>query len=94
VFCHGEVIDGEKEIREDLDMSTDDTIRETLFDLETLMAVIEEDEMPYESKLSFRLRKRPEMRERLEKIIADYDENGEKEILIAWLTRAASGANE
>jgi hypothetical protein len=50
--------------------------------------------MPYESKLSFRLRKRPEMRERLEKIIADYDENGEKEILIAWLTRAASGANE
>jgi hypothetical protein len=94
VFCHGEVIDGEKEIREDLDMSTDDAIRETLFDLETLMAVIEEDEMPYESKLSFRLRKRPEMRERLEKIIADYDENGEKEILIAWLTRAASGANE
>ena len=30
VMCHGEVIDGKAEIREDLDMSTDEAIRTTL----------------------------------------------------------------
>jgi hypothetical protein len=94
VFCHGEIIDGEAEIREDLNLSTDDAIRETLFDLETIFSVIDEEEMPYEAKLSFRLRKRPEMRERLDKIKAAYEANAEKEILIEWLTRAASGANQ
>jgi hypothetical protein len=94
VFCHGEIIDGEAEIREDLDLSNDDAIRETLFDLETIIGVIDEEEMPYEAKLSFRLRKRPEMRDRLDKIKAAYEENSEKEILLEWLTRTASGANQ
>lgn len=89
VFCHGEMIDGEAEIREDLDMSSDAAIRETLVDLETLLDQIEEDEMPQEAKLSFRLRRRPEMQDRLKKIKDDFDANGEKEKLLAWIQAAA-----
>ncbi|EDY80919.1 hypothetical protein VDG1235_536 [Verrucomicrobiia bacterium DG1235] len=85
VFCHGEVIDGEAEIREDLVLSTEAGIRETLFDLDTMLELIEEDEMPYEAKLSFRLRRRPEMQQRLKDIKVAYEENGEKEKLLAWL---------
>lgn len=85
VFCHGEVIDGEAEIREDLDLSNEEAIRATLFDLETLQSQIEEDEMPQEAKLSFRLRRRPEMRERLDQIKEDYEANNEKEKLLAWI---------
>lgn len=88
VFCHGEVIDGEAEIREDLDLSTDEKARETLGHLEDAIEMIESGEMPHEAKLSFRLRKRPEMRARLEQIRADYDESGSREVLLAWLKKA------
>lgn len=88
VFCHGEVIDGEAEIREDLDLSTDEKARETLGHLGDAIEMIETGEMPHEAKLSFRLRKRPEMRERLEQIRADYDESGSREVLLAWLKKA------
>ncbi|HYD84612.1 MAG TPA: hypothetical protein VEA63_11180, partial [Opitutus sp.] len=83
--CHGEVIDGKAEIREDLDLSTDDAIRETLSEPGRLKEMIANDEMPHEAKLSFRLRRNPQMQERLTKLKADYDANGEKEILLAWL---------
>lgn len=88
LFCHGEVIDGKAEIREDLDMSSDKAIKETLFDLETLKIVIEDDEMPHDAKLSFRLRKRPEMQERLKSIKADYNAKNEKERLLEWIAKA------
>lgn len=85
VLCHGEVIDGTAETREDLDLSTDEKIRETLVDVQTLIDVISGDEMPQESKLSFRLRKRPDMQERLKTLKAEYEANGEKQILLNWL---------
>lgn len=85
VFCHGEMIDGEAEIREDLILTDEAAIRETLLDIDTMLEMIEEDEMPHEAKLSFRLRRRPEMQERLKDLKAAYEENGEKEKLLAWL---------
>lgn len=88
VFCHGEMIDGEAEIREDLDLSTEAAIRATLFDLETLQSQIEEDEMPQEAKLSFRLRRRPEMQERLRELKAAYEESDEKAKLLDWIKGA------
>jgi hypothetical protein len=85
VMCHGEVIDGKAEIREDLNLSTDDAIRETLSEPGRMKEVLAKDEMPHKAKLSFRLRKKPEMKERLESIKADFDKNGEKAVLMAWL---------
>ena len=85
VMCHGEVIDGKAEIREDLNLSTDDAIRETLSEPGRMKEVLAKDEMPHKAKLSFRLRKNPAMKERLEAIKADYDKNGEKAVLMAWL---------
>ena len=85
VMCHGEVIDGKAEIREDLDMSTDQALRETLSEPGRLKEVLAKDEMPHKAKLSFRLRRNPEMKERLETIKADFDKNAEKQVLMAWL---------
>lgn len=85
VLCHGEVIDGEAEIREDLNLSSEEAIRATLYDLEVMIEMIEEDEMPHEAKLSFRLRRDPEMQRRLREIKSAYEEKGEKEKLLAWL---------
>jgi hypothetical protein len=85
VMCHGEVIDGKAEIREDLDLSTDEAIRATLSEPGRMKEVIAKDEMPHKAKLSFRLRKDPKMKERLESIKSEYDKNAEKEVLMAWL---------
>lgn len=85
VMCHGEEIDGKVEIREDLDLSTDEKIRETLLDPQKLREMIADEEMPQKAKLSFRLRKQPPMQERLETLKADYEKNGSKEKLLTWL---------
>ena len=85
VMCHGEVHDGKAEIREDLNLSSEEAIRETLSEAGRLKEVIAKDQMPQKAKLSFRLRKNPEMKQRLEAIKADYAKNGEKEVLMAWL---------
>src|SRR5688572_26368460 len=85
VMCHGEVFNGKAEIREDLNLSTDEAIRETLSEPGRMKEVLAKDEMPHKAKLSFRLRKNPAMKERLEAIKADYDKNGEKAVLMAWL---------
>jgi len=85
VMCHGEEYNGKAEVREDLDLSTDDKIKETLSEAGRLKEVIAKNEMPQKAKLSFRLRKDAKMKERLETIKAEYDKNGEKEILMAWL---------
>lgn len=94
VFCHGEEIDGELEIREDLDLRSEATIRATLADLDSLRSVIEEGEMPHEAKLSFRLRRRPEMQERLKDIKAAFEEHGEREKLLAWIAGQKAPAGE
>jgi hypothetical protein len=85
VMCHGEMIDGKAEIREDLNLSTDEAIRETLSEPGRIKEVLAKDEMPHKAKLSFRLRKDPKMRERLETIKSEYDKNAEKAVLMAWL---------
>ena len=85
VRCHGEVIDGKPEIREDLDLSTDEQLRQTLSAAETLRDVIITGEMPHDAKLSFRLRKQPEMQNRLKQLKADYDAQGSQQQLLAWL---------
>ena len=85
VMCHGEVINGKAEIREDLDLSTDEAIRETLSEPGRLKEMIVKDKMPKTAKLSFRLRRDPNLKERLESLKADYESSGEKKILLAWL---------
>ncbi len=93
VMCHGEIIDGEAEIREDLEMTTDEKLAETLSDAQTMLEMIRDDEMPQEARLSFRLRRNAEMRARLDQIIEDYEANDEKAVLMAWL-EAALGKSE
>ncbi|MEO6003307.1 MAG: hypothetical protein ABIZ04_03040 [Opitutus sp.] len=85
VMCHGEVFNGKAEIREDLNLSNEAAIKETLSEAGRLKEVIEKNEMPKKAKLSFRLRKDPKMKERLETIKAEYDKNAEKEVLMAWM---------
>ena len=85
VMCHGEVINGKAEIREDLELTSDQSIRETLSEPGRLKEMLVKDKMPKTAKLSFRLRKDPKMKERLDAIKADFAKNGEKEILLAWL---------
>jgi hypothetical protein len=85
VMCHGEVIDGEKEIRGDLDLSTDGEIRDTLLEVGRMKQYILEDKMPHKPKLGRRLRNDPKMQERLTTLKADYDKNGDKAVLLEWL---------
>jgi hypothetical protein len=85
VFCHGEVIDGKKEIRGDVDLSTDAEIRNTVLEIGRFKQYILEDKMPQKPKLSRRLRDNPAHQERLTTLRADYDKNGEKAVLLAWL---------
>jgi len=79
------VINGKAEIREDLELTSDQSIRETLSEPGRLKEMLVKDKMPKTAKLSFRLRKDPKMKERLDAIKADFAKNGEKEILLAWL---------
>lgn len=85
VMCHGESIDGRKETREDIDLSTDDALRTTLPEIGKLKQMILEDKMPQKPKLSRRLRGNAELQTRLDALKADYDKNGDKEVLLAWL---------
>lgn len=85
VMCHGEVINGEKETRDDLDLSTDDAIRTTLVNAGKLKQVIAEGKMPHKPRLSKRLRGDAALQQRLDAMRADYDANGHKEIILAWL---------
>jgi hypothetical protein len=85
VMCHGEVIEGEAETRDDIDFSTDDLLRRTLPSAGKLKQVILEDKMPHKPRLSRRLRNNVEMQERLKTLRADYDSAGHKAILLEWL---------
>lgn len=90
VMCHGEVIDDAPEIREDLDLSTDEKIRETLVSARILADQLAKDEMPQKAKLSFRLRRRADMQDRLKSIKEEYEAHGEKAVLLNWLAAAGT----
>lgn len=85
VMCHGEVIDGQAETRDDVDLSTDETIRNTVGEIGRFKQYIVEDKMPHKPKLSRRLRNDPKMQERHTALKADYDKHGEKAVLLEWL---------
>jgi len=94
VMCHGEVIDGQQEIRDDLDLSTDEAIRTTLPEVGRLKQYILEDTMPHKPKLGRRLRNDPKMQERLTALKADYDKHGEKAVLLEWLKDVVATTGE
>ena len=94
VICHGEVIDGKKETRGDVDLSTDATIKDTVTEIGRLKQYILEDKMPQKPKLSKRLRENADLQARLAKIRADYDANGEKAVLLAWLDDVVATTGE
>lgn len=85
VMCHGEVINGEKETRDDIDYSTDDALRTTLTSAGKLKQVILEDKMPHKPRLSRRLRDNAELQARLAALRENYKQSGHKEILLDWL---------
>lgn len=94
VFCHGEVVDGKKETRGDVDLSTDADIKATVLEIGRFKQYILEDKMPHKPKLSRRLRDNAEAQERLTKLKADYDKNGEKAVLLAWLDDVVATTGE
>ena len=94
VMCHGEVIDGQAETRDDVDLSTDETIRDTVGEVGRLKQYILEDKMPHKPKLSRRLRNDPKHQERLTALRADYDKNGEKAVLLEWLKDVVATTGE
>lgn len=94
VMCHGEVIEGKKEIRGDVDLSTDDEIKATVTEIGRFKQYILEDKMPHKPKLSRRLRENAALQERLTKLKADYDKNGEKAVLLAWLDDVVATTGE
>jgi hypothetical protein len=85
VMCHGEVIDGERETRDDVDFTTDESLKLTLPSAGKLKQVILEGKMPHKPRLSRRLRDNPQHQERLTALRATYDQEGHKAILLEWL---------
>lgn len=94
VMCHGEVIDGQAETRDDVDLSTDEAIRNTVGEIGRFKQYIVEDKMPHKPKLSRRLRNDPKMQERLTALKADYDKHGEKAVLLEWLKDVVATTGE
>jgi len=94
VMCHGEVIDGKKETRDDVDLSTDAAIKDTVDEIGRFKQYILEDKMPQKPKLSKRLRENAELQARLTKLRADYDKNGDKAVLLKWLDDVVATTGE
>ena len=94
VMCHGEVINGKKETRGDVDLSSDEAIKATVDEIGRFKQYIVENKMPTKPKLSKRLRDDPALQERLTKLKADYEKNGEKAVLLAWLEGVTATTGE
>jgi hypothetical protein len=94
VMCHGEVFDGDKEVRDDIDFSTDELLRRTLPDAGKLKQVILEDKMPHKPRLSRRLRNNAEVQARLDSLRATYDKEGHKAVLLDWLKDVTATTGE
>ena len=91
---HGELIEGKKEIRGDVDLTTDAEIKATVLEIGRFKQYILEDKMPHKPKLSRRLRENAALQERLTALKADYDKNGEKAVLLAWLDDVVATTGE
>src|SRR6478736_749137 len=94
VICHGEVIEGKKEMRGDVDLSTDAAIKDTVTEIGRFKQYVLEDKMPQKPKLSKRLRENAALQERLTKLRADYDKNGDKAVLLKWLDDVVATTGE
>jgi hypothetical protein len=94
VYCHGEVVAGEKEIRGDVDLSTDAEIKATVLEIGRLKQYILEDKMPQKPKLSRRLRNDPVQQEKLAALRADYEKHGDKAVLLKWLDDVVATTGE
>ena len=94
VMCHGEVIDGKKETRGDVDLSTDADIKATVDEIGRFKQYILEDKMPQKPKLSRRLRENADLQAHLTKLRADYDKNGDKAVLLKWLDDVVATTGE
>lgn len=93
-FCHGEVVNGEREVRGDLDLSDDAKIKETLTEIGRLKQYIAEDKMPQKPRLSRRLRTDEAAQAKLTKLKADYEKSGDKEVLLKWLDDVVATTGE
>jgi hypothetical protein len=94
VFCHGAVQNGEKETRDDVDLSTDELIRATVANAGKMKLVIENGKMPHKTRLSKRLRTDEALQQELTELRANYDKEGHKEILLAWLKDVTAAKEE
>lgn len=94
VYCHGAVVAGEKEIRGDVDLSTDAEIKATVTEIGRLKQYILEDKMPQKPKLSRRLRNDPVQQEKLAALRADYEKHGDKAVLLKWLDDVVATTGE
>ncbi len=94
VMCHGEVINGEKETRGDVDLSTDAEIKATVPEIGRMKQYILEDKMPQKPKLSRRLRNDAEQQARLDKLRATYAASTDKEVLLQWLADVTATTGE
>jgi Spy/CpxP family protein refolding chaperone len=94
VICHGEVIQGQKETRDDVDLSTDDLMRDTVHKAGKLKLVIQNGKMPHKTKLSKRLRNDTQLQERLAALRANYDANHYQDVLLNWLKDITAAKEE
>jgi hypothetical protein len=94
VMCHGEIHNGEKETRDDVDLTSDENIRSTVVNAGKLKLVIESGKMPHKVRLSRRLRNDEAAQKRLTELRANYDQAGHKEILLAWLKDVTAAKQE
>jgi hypothetical protein len=91
VLCHGASIDGKKVqngqlgASDGLDLSSDETIRETSARLEDFLTEVSEDNMPQAGKLKGELKERPDLTTALAKIKKNYSEK-DKNILLDWVS--------
>src|SRR5690242_14218913 len=77
VFCHGAIQNGEKETRDDVDLSTDELIRTTVANAGKMKLVIENGKMPHKTRLSKRLRTDEALQQKLTELRANYDKEGQ-----------------
>lgn len=88
VMCHGAEMKGELIVKEDIDFSTDAAILKTLPNVNIMLEVIGDDDMPQGAKLPRPFRKDAQLIAELDKLKAEYEKKGEKAVLMDWLTKA------
>ncbi|MGJ8649600.1 MAG: hypothetical protein ACSHX4_04515 [Opitutaceae bacterium] len=92
VMCHGAEMKGELIVKEDIDFSTDEAILKTLPNVNIMLEVIGDDDMPQGAKLPRPFRKDAQLTAELDMLKAEYEKKGEKAVLMDWLTKAQQRA--